>query len=89
MPVIHGALLANVCESSFLISGWSLSQPLAGPAVFIVPMDRYHQNAEKGDILGEVQWKWLEDILMNNDADVTLIDSGIQVIYCLMMTANK
>lgn len=33
-----------------------------------------------GDILGEEQWRWLEGILQNHPAPVTLIGSGIQVI---------
>lgn len=33
-----------------------------------------------GDILGEVQWQWLEAELTQSDADVHLIGSGIQVL---------
>ncbi|MFD2937848.1 alkaline phosphatase D family protein [Spirosoma flavum] len=33
-----------------------------------------------GDILGEAQWKWLEQQLANSDADVHIIGSGIQVL---------
>ncbi|UFH54586.1 alkaline phosphatase D family protein [Spirosoma sp. KNUC1025] len=33
-----------------------------------------------GDILGETQWKWLEQQLTNSDADVHIIGSGIQVL---------
>ncbi|GAB4006449.1 hypothetical protein GCM10028808_08470 [Spirosoma migulaei] len=33
-----------------------------------------------GDVLGESQWKWLEQQLTNSDADVHIIGSGIQVL---------
>ncbi|WP_338874131.1 alkaline phosphatase D family protein [Spirosoma sp. SC4-14] len=33
-----------------------------------------------GDILGETQWKWLENELTNSDADIHIIGSGIQVL---------
>lgn len=33
-----------------------------------------------GDILGEAQWKWLEQQLTLSDADVHIIGSGIQVL---------
>ncbi|GAB2453399.1 hypothetical protein GCM10011375_00320 [Hymenobacter qilianensis] len=54
--------------------------------------DRYHQDtlfrdANKvyqpnptGDILGEEQWKWLEEQLTNSDADAHIIGSGIQFL---------
>jgi len=40
---------------------------------------RYEKNKE-GDILGEAQWKWLENELTNSDAQIHLIASGIQVL---------
>ena len=40
---------------------------------------RYLQNTT-GDILGEAQWTWLEKELSNNDAQLTLIVNGMQVI---------
>jgi len=40
---------------------------------------RYLPN-ETGDILGEVQWKWLENELRQSDAQVHLIGCGIQMI---------
>ncbi len=40
---------------------------------------RYLIN-EKGDILGEAQWKWFEDELINSDAQIHIIGSGIQMI---------
>ena len=39
----------------------------------------YRPNLE-GTILGEEQWKWLEDELANSSADVHLIGSSIQLI---------
>ncbi|WP_157637749.1 alkaline phosphatase D family protein [Flexithrix dorotheae] len=42
-------------------------------------LKRYEIN-EKGDILGEEQWKWLEKELENSDARVNIIASGIQVL---------
>ena len=33
-----------------------------------------------GDMLGEAQWKWLEQQLTNSDADMHIIGSGIQVL---------
>ncbi|HNP19370.1 MAG TPA: alkaline phosphatase D family protein [Fulvivirga sp.] len=40
---------------------------------------RYIIN-EHGDILGEEQWKWLENELKNSTADVNIIGSSIQVL---------
>lgn len=40
---------------------------------------RYKAN-ESGDILGEVQWQWLEKELRESTAQVHIIGSGIQVI---------
>jgi alkaline phosphatase D len=40
---------------------------------------RYLRDAE-GTILGEKQWKWLEDELINSTADYTLILSSIQIL---------
>lgn len=54
--------------------------------------NRYHQDSlqkdkdqayipnQKGDILGEAQWQWLENQLRTSTADVHLIGSGIQFI---------
>ena len=33
-----------------------------------------------GDILGEAQWKWLEQQLTKSDADIHIIGSGIQIL---------
>eukprot|EP00760_Papus_ankaliazontas_P032900 PhM_4_TR6074/c0_g1_i1/m.2705/K01113/phoD; alkaline phosphatase D len=52
--------------------------------VLIVLLDnRYHKDpygTEGGDFLGEAQWAWLESLLRDVPADVTIIGSGIQVI---------
>ncbi len=40
---------------------------------------RYFPN-ELGDVLGEAQWKWLEEELTNSDAELHLIACGIQFI---------
>jgi alkaline phosphatase D len=40
---------------------------------------RYFPNNE-GDILGEQQWKWLENELTNSTAQLNIIVSGIQII---------
>jgi alkaline phosphatase D len=42
-------------------------------------MNRYQAN-EEGDILGEEQWQWFEDVLRKSKADFHIIGSGIQVI---------
>ncbi|MDJ1470286.1 glycerophosphodiester phosphodiesterase family protein [Xanthocytophaga flava] len=52
---------------------------------------RYHQDPVnridgvcqpnfKGDILGEAQWKWLEQELAGSDASIHIIGSGLQII---------
>jgi alkaline phosphatase D len=40
---------------------------------------KYEVN-ETGDILGEVQWKWLEDELRNSDAAFFIVNSSIQAL---------
>jgi alkaline phosphatase D len=42
--------------------------------------NRIYIPNEKGTVLGDIQWKWLEEELKNNDAQVTVIGSGIQVL---------
>jgi alkaline phosphatase D len=42
-------------------------------------MSRYQPNTT-GDILGEEQWRWLEEELKNSTAVVNIINSSIQVI---------
>jgi alkaline phosphatase D len=39
----------------------------------------YLPNSE-GDMLGEQQWRWLEDVLETSIADLILLGSGVQVI---------
>lgn len=39
-----------------------------------------YQPNFKGDILGEEQWKWLENELKINNASMTIIGSGLQII---------
>ena len=45
----------------------------------VVTDDHYGPNLE-GEILGEAQWKWLEQELAGSDADIHIIGSSIQVI---------
>ena len=42
--------------------------------------NRQYIPNETGTILGDTQWKWLEEELKNNVAQVTIIGSGIQVL---------
>jgi len=42
-------------------------------------MARYLPNKE-GDILGEEQWRWLEEVLRNSKADFHIVGSSIQLI---------
>lgn len=57
-----------------------------GPAsqrVLIILLDtRYHRDApgKDGDVLGAAQWKWFEQALHDDDAQLTVIVSSIQVI---------
>lgn len=57
----------------------------SGNRVQVILLDvRYFRdipNTENGDILGKEQWSWLESTLGQNDADLTLIVSGIQVLH--------
>ncbi len=39
-----------------------------------------YQKNETGDVLGESQWKWLEDELTDSEAAIHIIGCGIQVI---------
>ena len=63
-----------------------------GKRVKVILLDsRYHRDSlarinkvyqvnHTGDILGEVQWRWLERELKNSDADINIIGNGIQVL---------
>jgi alkaline phosphatase D len=44
------------------------------------PLTRAYMPNEKGDMLGEQQWQWLEQKLNESTADMILIGSSIQVI---------
>lgn len=51
--------------------------------IHIILLDgRFHYNQDKEtDRFGELQYKWLEEILeYNKDTNVTLIMSGVQVL---------
>jgi alkaline phosphatase D len=43
-------------------------------------IDRVYQINETGEVLGEAQWKWLENELKSSPAKVNLIVSGIQML---------
>lgn len=43
-------------------------------------INKVYQTNYTGDILGEEQWRWLEQELRNSDADINLIGNGIQVL---------
>ena len=43
-------------------------------------VDRVYQINESGEVLGEEQWKWLEEELTNSPAKIHLIASGIQIL---------
>lgn len=47
------------------------------------PVDRIdgvYQPNESGTVLGEEQWRWLEDQLTDSEADLHIVGNGIQVI---------
>jgi len=43
-------------------------------------IDKVYQNNISGEVLGEAQWKWLEEELKNSPAKVNLISSGVQIL---------
>lgn len=49
---------------------------------------RLYLPDERGDILGEAQWAWLENELSNSDASVHIIVSGLQVLPHSMAYTN-
>ena len=63
-----------------------------GKQVKVILLDsRYHRDSlarinkvyqvnETGDMLGEEQWRWLEQELRNSKADINIIGNGIQVL---------
>jgi len=55
-----------------------------GKQVKILLLDnRYHADlpGPEGDILGETQWRWLEEELSNSHAQIHLIVSGTQILH--------
>lgn len=42
--------------------------------------DNYYIPDSSGTILGEKQWKWLEDEINNNDSRINIFVSGLQII---------
>ncbi len=71
----------------------SYNYVVGAKTVKIILLDaRYHRDtlykdAQKkyianttGDMLGETQWKWLEDELSNSKADANIICSGVQIL---------
>lgn len=43
-------------------------------------IDRVYQINQNGEVLGEAQWKWLEEELKNSPAKINLISSGVQIL---------
>ncbi len=53
--------------------------PISGQRLRLILLDtRFFKKDD--DMLGETQWKWLEDTLASNACDVTIIGSGTQVL---------
>jgi alkaline phosphatase D len=46
----------------------------------LMRVDRVYQINENGEVLGEAQWKWLENELKTSPAKVNLIVSGVQFL---------
>jgi len=62
---------------------WSHTFGPDGQKVAILLLDiRYFRDKPKtdGDILGDAQWKWLEEQLKNSDAQLHFIASGTQIL---------
>lgn len=54
-----------------------------GEKIRLILLDvRYNRDmpGSTGDTLGETQWAWLKDQLQNNNADLTFLVSGIQIL---------
>lgn len=52
-----------------------------GQRVLVVLLDnRFHLDEERGILLGEEQWEWLDKTLRSSTAQLTLIGSGVQVL---------
>jgi alkaline phosphatase D len=43
-------------------------------------IDKVYQLNQNGEVLGEAQWKWLEEELKNSPAKINLISSGVQIL---------
>lgn len=43
-------------------------------------IDKVYQINQNGEVLGEAQWKWLEEELKTSPAKINLISSGIQIL---------
>lgn len=56
-----------------LLDGRSFRDPLK-------KVNKQNVPDPSGDILGDAQWKWLEQELTHSDADIHIIGSGIQII---------
>jgi len=58
-----------------------------GTSLLFLLLDvRYHRDpwsttAEDGDILGEEQWKWLEEEVRHSTAKAIIVGSGIQILW--------
>lgn len=68
-----------------IFTTYSFGDPNTHKTVRIILLDaRYNKSSSfwnlNPDILGEDQWKWLEDVLENNDETFTLIVSGTQIL---------
>lgn len=62
---------------------WSYTYGKDEQQVKIILLDtRYHRDApgKEGDLLGEEQWRWLEQELRSSTAQVNIIGSSIQII---------
>lgn len=46
----------------------------------LLRVNRVYQINQTGDVLGEEQWKWLENELRNSKAQIHIIGNGIQVL---------
>lgn len=68
-----------------LFTTYTFGDPKTHKTVRLILLDvRYNKTSsfwdKDADILGEAQWKWLEDVLENNNETFTLIVSGTQIL---------
>jgi len=63
---------------------WSYTYGAGKGEVKVILLDcRYHRDSPsdpEGDVLGEGQWKWFEEVLNGSEARLHVIASGIQVL---------